>query len=1658
MKGYLSIGLLGLLFAGSALAIPSTCAEQYQRAGAIPGEVDCRFRAAASSGGLGSYYCTGSSGLDYIREYCGDWWDECEGPNNQSNSILGNPINIATGHKLQQVTDYKDESHGTFSFPLVHKRYYNSNYRITAGVFGPAWRGHYERTIQVLSDTSLRMVRHVGGNRSFTKSGDVWQSSSFDTNKLEEIKDGSGTTTGWRYTSTDLDVELYDVDGRLVSITNRHGLTHTLEYQSGRLFRVYASANRYIEFIYNPDGLVSELKTPDNVSVFYEYQDFNYTSSTQKKRLYRVKQPDLTPADSSDNPFVEYRYGEAAYTNSSYAGLYLTGIIDENGDRYATYGYDSAGRANLTVHGTHDEDSTEGVKDNANRMDVIYSVSDTSYSATSINAKGKQTIYSFQLTDQLRRATNVEGVASPNCAAASRGKTLDVNGFPDTVTDWNGNVTDYTYSSVGLETVRTEAQGQAEERAIETDWYVDQRLPEEIREEGRTINFTYENGRLRTRTETDTTNFSQPYSTNGRQRSWDYSYTYHDPQNRLVETVTVDGPRSDVNDVTVYQYNESGWLISVTNALGHKTEVLEYNLKGQPLRVRDANGVETSMTYHPRGWLETRTLHSNQGDLTTSYEYDDAGMVTGVNTADGKSITLQYDTAHRLTKVTNNLGETLELTLDEFGKPEVTEVRDSQSNIQKLVRKEFDELGRLWKVIAVEGHDHEIYQYDNNSNPTRIYDANDVPRMQAFDGLDRLDVITDREGGVVDYKYDPRDNLISVSDKNQLHTLYTVDGFGFNIQEQSPDRGMIIYKYDPAGNLIEKRDARQVTSTYTFDPINRVKTHDIAGYQEEAITYSYDETGSVEEPNYGIGKLTGVSQASGDSESYVYDDRGNKTIRTAVVNGQTYTTGFVYNDKNQLATITYPSGRLVHYTYDDLGRINSVATQQSSATDIEPVAANVLYAPFGPLSSLDYGNGIQLTKSYDKHYRIDRITSAVSDNAVLDLDYGYDTRGNINSIEDLLDSSKSQTFTVDAISRLIAATGGYGDFAYDYDPNGNREQVTWGQGASNYVETYSTNSSINNRLLSTTRSGTDNLSKSYDYSDSGNMTQSGNLTFDYDGRDRMIRAYDSGTLIAEYRHNALHQRTVKTIVGDAEASKHFHYSLSGTLLGENRPDGSMPKDYIYIENMLIAIADDQDDAVLNETDISVAITGDDGKFQPDKDAGDGKVAFIFNVTNTNNTVTARDVTSTVAYPSGITFESITPSTGSCDSDGVSCSLGDIEPGHTVSVRVVISQPEPEERPYTVEVATATDEPNLNNNAATGNYGGDCFIATAAFGSYSHPYLHILRDFRDQWLLTNYAGQWFVRAYYKNSPLMANWISQNETAKSVVQVLLLPLIAFAMLLQASTFIQIGTLVGFIFGLSLIKKYGAFQLGKAMIVIPCKKFVAFSISNLFNGIKLWSFGVVIYLVLLAPINAWAGVYFVHGDNLNSPKVVTNVAQQVVWKANAKPFGETGVVINGIENNIRFPGQYYDHEIKLHYNMYRDYDYNLGSYVQSDPIGLLGDLNLYAYALSNPLRFIDPEGLKSCEEQYQDFLDCIDAAMKIYDHCIYSVEAGVARCKREADERCKAQYPDPTTQQSCRRAANLVCDGLGGVGTKMCQIALGAMVSGCLLPPSDSSCCPG
>ena len=111
---------------------------------------------------------------------------------------------------------------------------------------------------------------------------------------------------------------------------------------------------------------------------------------------------------------------------------------------------------------------------------------------------------------------------------------------------------------------------------------------------------------------------------------------------------------------------------------------------------------------------------------------------------------------------------------------------------------------------------------------------------------------------------------------------------------------------------------------------------------------------------------------------------------------------------------------------------------------------------------------------------------------------------------------------------------------------------------------------------------------------------------------------------------------------------------------------------------------------------------------------------------------------------------------------------------------------------------------------------------------------------------------------------------------------------------------------------------------------------------------------------------GIFDVQLDHVQAPRIITDSAKKVVWSQKQAVFGSMiindDVDANGeaLTFNFRFPGQYEDLETGFYYNFYRTYDPSIGRYIQSDPIGLEGDINTYLYAKARPLSLTDYFGL--------------------------------------------------------------------------------------------------
>jgi len=177
------------------------------------------------------------------------------------------------------------------------------------------------------------------------------------------------------------------------------------------------------------------------------------------------------------------------------------------------------------------------------------------------------------------------------------------------------------------------------------------------------------------------------------------SWTY----NQYGQVLTAKGPRSDVNDTTVYAYysdttadHTMGDLATLTNALGQTTQYTQYNKAGKLLHSLDANAVVTDNVYD----LRQRLTSSTVGGLQTQYGYDPVGQLIKLTLPDGTFYGYTYDDAHRLTQITDQASNSITYTLDNAGNRTLDQVKDPQGNLSRTVSRAFDALGRVQQMTG----------------------------------------------------------------------------------------------------------------------------------------------------------------------------------------------------------------------------------------------------------------------------------------------------------------------------------------------------------------------------------------------------------------------------------------------------------------------------------------------------------------------------------------------------------------------------------------------------------------------------------------------------------------------------------------------------------------------------------------------------------------------------------------------------------------------------------------------------------------------------------------------------------------------------------------------------------------------------------------------
>ncbi len=1094
------------------------------------------------------------------RFYNATAW-ECVRPIDNSCDV-GNPISPGDGCKTEAGTDYDGQGNG-----LTLTRYYRSLgylYQPLGATdsrhypLGDHWHTNFDRRLFPIAGSTQVMAsieRPDGTVRYFRSDGSESHNLRGNQERLDKLTDAAGETIGWRLLTADQSLEEYDAAGRLQTIMPRSGPSLTLSYSDAGtsvsvapfadlLIAVTTNFGHALRFTYDAQGRMATMTDPEGWVYQYLFVDQNLTA---------VIYPDDTPADDSDNSRRIYHYDDTNFSS------HLTGITDENGDRFATYAYDpNTGRTIATEHAQ---------TDNAGPQKQYTLTYDAGTQTTVTDAAGTVEVLTF---DEQR---GIKNLISRVHQSDGKGITqvFDANNNLISRIDAEGRITEYTYTATNQRETMTEAAGTPDARTTRYEYLsADVDLPTRVLTPSVFAGATKEVVTAYDAKLSVTSITENGFTPDGTPVSRSTSFQY----NALGQVIQFDGPRTDVNDITTLTYyddpacttgHECGQLQSVTNALGHITTYDIYDAHGRVTQMTNPVGVTTRYSYDARGRVlqVTQTPPAGQDAIrTTSYTYYGVmDQVKTVTTPDFVTLTYTYDVAHDLRSITDNAGHTIEYAYDQTGNRTRADSKDPDGSLVRTVQTAYDLRNRVASINTAgsitqtirDAVGNLVSEIDPNLNPHTAHN---------YDALDRLDDTLDALGYLTDYEYDVQDQLIRVQAPNNVTTTYRYDDLGNLLIEISPDRGTIVYTHDVMGNVRTIRDARNVAVTYSYDALNRVTSVDYPGTVED-ITLTYDVCQN------GRGRVCEMQDESGDTQ-YTYNAYGQVLTETRTVLGVSYATQYYYYPGGQLSAVVDPSRQWVYFQRDAVGR---VARIYASGPVNSVVADTRSYRADGLLTSQSFGNGLQETRNYDLSGRL------LSQSLGIDTrSYVYDANGNVLTIEtdpwgadygyDTLDRLTNEVEDRVYSPTYTAAT----TRSYDYDANGNRERRTInGETPSPYDYTPDSNrlTDFDGWQVYTQPNGHQvyhffpftggGVYYIYPQNNAGRMAYAATYVYWSEGH------YWGQT---DYRYNAKGLRTIKTLnaASATPTTTVYHYDLAGHLILETTDTGEPIRSYAWVED------------------------------------------------------------------------------------------------------------------------------------------------------------------------------------------------------------------------------------------------------------------------------------------------------------------------------------------------------------------------------------------------------------------------------------------------------------------------------------------------------------
>ena len=505
------------------------------------------------------------------------------------------------------------------------------------------------------------------------------------------------------------------------------------------------------------------------------------------------------------------------------------------------------------------------------------------------------------------------------------------------------------------------------------------------------------------------------------------------------------------------------------------------------------------------------------------------------------------------------------------------------------------------------------YAYDLHDNVTSTTDANGNVTTYHYDDFDRVTVETSRVTGVKTYAYDADDNITSMFNANGTSAAYTYDALSRTLTE-TDTKGTATaneaWTYDDPtsghygiGRLATMTDPSGSTA-YTYDRLGMVtvENHNVAG---SVFTYGY---------SYDVnGNRTTLAYPDGTIVSYTFDfaDRpysasqvqpGSQLSLTRQVQSvspaRLRARGLaapIHPAKSELplhtsghgpTIVNLPQRRAVSPirraapgpATDHITTTAGASARRAPSSRADSVlVASTTYAPFGPMTSMAFGNGTTQTMSYNQRYLLQENKLVANGTALADHVYAEDAVGNVTSVTDALDAGYSRTFGYDDLNRIATANSGsklWGSVSgngYNYDNMGNVRGARLGTTSRSFTYKPGASGSSGLPLLASVieNGGT---ARNIAYDAAGSELSDGVNTFAYGARELLGSALPN---VQTYAYDGLRRRVEsQTATGMQRTSL---YDGENHLLAESDLSTSTPStiayDYVWFGDRPVAQLD-----------------------------------------------------------------------------------------------------------------------------------------------------------------------------------------------------------------------------------------------------------------------------------------------------------------------------------------------------------------------------------------------------------------------------------------------------------------------------------------------------